>query len=63
MDAVVADVYNLSGAKVASLYEGKVIGGQNYSLIFDGANLPDGIYIYRITTSEKSYYNKLILMK
>src|SRR5688572_25860221 len=46
-DVVVA-VYNLSGDKVAELFNGNVEAGQSYKVQFNGENLPSGVYIYRI---------------
>ncbi|MBA3284240.1 MAG: T9SS type A sorting domain-containing protein, partial [Nitrosopumilus sp.] len=57
------DVYSLNGAKVATLYEGMVVGGQAYNVTFKGETLHEGIYIYKLNTPDQSYFDKLILIK
>ena len=58
---VTVDIYSLNGEKVASLFEGPAAAETTYSVQVDGEKLIAGIYIYRITTPEHTYYNKLIL--
>jgi hypothetical protein len=50
---VSVEIFDLNGKKVADLYKGTVEAGQSYQVKLDGSNLPEGIYIYRITTVNK----------
>lgn len=55
-------VFNMLGEVVALLVnENKEVG--NYSLHFDGSDLPSGTYIYRITAGDFVDSKKLILLK
>jgi hypothetical protein len=60
---VTLDVYTLSGTKVATLYDGMVVGGKTYNVSFKGQTLHDGMYIYRLNTPDQSRFEKLILIK
>ena len=60
---VTVNVYTLSGAKVVELFNGKVKSDESNQVIFNGTNLTNGIYIYKITVDDKVYYDKLILQK
>ncbi len=57
------DVFDVSGKLITQLYEGTVTGGQEYRVVFDGAGLPSGIYIYRMTTNEDAFTGKITLIK
>jgi hypothetical protein len=59
----VVSVYNLTGEKVAELFNGNVEAGQSYMLQLDGTNLPAGIYMYKIEAGDVSAYDKIILIK
>jgi hypothetical protein len=55
-------VYNSIGSKVATiLNEYKQAG--NYSVLFNGANLASGIYLYRFESGNYSAVKKFILLK
>jgi len=55
-------VYNIIGEKVAVLVDGEKEAGF-YSLEFNAAGLPSGIYIYRLQSSEFVQVRKMILLK
>jgi hypothetical protein len=57
------NVYTLSGVRVVELFNGKVKADESKQVIFKGDNLPNGIYIYKITIDDKVYFDKLILQK
>ncbi len=57
------EVYSMSGSKIASLYNGTIEAGSNYSVEFNAEDIPDGIYIYRIANSSKVINGRLILVK
>ena len=55
-------VYDVLGNEIATLVnEEKPVG--NYQLEFDGANLPSGIYYYRLETGGPSETKKMMLLK
>ncbi|MCK6622916.1 MAG: T9SS type A sorting domain-containing protein [Calditrichaceae bacterium] len=56
------DVYNLTGQKVATLEKGRKAAGQ-YTVNFDAANLPSGIYFYTLKAGNASLTQKMVLMK
>jgi outer membrane protein assembly factor BamB len=55
-------VYNSLGEMVTSLVEENLTTGK-YSYDFDAENLPSGIYIYRLTTSDFTSSQKMLLIK
>ncbi|HQW23792.1 MAG TPA: T9SS type A sorting domain-containing protein, partial [Bacteroidia bacterium] len=57
------EVYSMSGSKIASLYNGTIEAGANYSVEFNAEDIPDGIYIYRIANNSKVINGRLILVK
>lgn len=62
-EAVTVEVYNAAGIRVSSLFAGKVEGNKLYRVDFNAADLPTGVYIYKITTqSGKVYRDKLFLI-
>ncbi len=55
-------VYDLLGRKVTTLAEGKVSAGI-HSVVFDAADLPSGVYFYRLSFGNASIVKKMILLK
>jgi hypothetical protein len=41
-------VFNLLGQKVGTLFDGTVSSGRMYRVLFDGSNLPSGVYFSRL---------------
>jgi hypothetical protein len=62
-DHVVLEVFDMSGKRIHTLYEGEVNKQQEYKVQFDGTGLPSGLYIYRMTTNTEVYTGKMNLMK
>ena len=60
---VAVEVFSLSGEKVADLFQGEVNGGVVKRVEFNAQGLSNGIYVYRITTSDRVFYNKMLLNK
>ena len=60
--ATLLKVYDLLGRKIASLVNEEKTPG-NYSIEFNGAGLPSGIYMYTIQSGEFFASKKLMLLK
>jgi hypothetical protein len=59
---VTLKVYDMLGKEVASLVNaGQEVG--SYSVEFNAANLPSGMYVYRLSTNNFVDTKKLILLK
>ncbi len=59
---VILKIYNTLGEEVATLVKEEKPAGK-YEVVFDGSNLPSGVYIYTMTTENYSSAKKLILLK
>lgn len=57
------EVFDMNGKSIASLYNGVADEGQEYSIHFDGNALPNGIYIYRLTTQNDVVIHKLMIAR
>lgn len=57
------EVYDMNGRKVATLYNEVAKADQEYRLSFDGNKLPNGIYIYRLTTNDETIMSKFMIAR
>ncbi|MBE2219722.1 MAG: T9SS type A sorting domain-containing protein [Ignavibacteria bacterium] len=55
-------VYNSAGMEIETLVN-RMIDRGNYSVKFDGTNLPSGIYFYKLTAGDHKFVKKMILVK
>lgn len=55
-------VYDLVGNTVANLYKGYLAEGM-HTFVFDGSNLPSGIYFYEVLSPKSQSVKKMILAK
>jgi hypothetical protein len=62
-DDLKVEVFNSIGERVATLFRGAVEAGVMYTVEFSGANIPAGIYTYRIISGNESFVDKLTLIK
>ena len=63
-DALVSlTVYDMLGREVTSLVIGEYQKAGNYSVKFNGADIPSGIYFYKITAGNFTQTKKMILLK
>ena len=61
-DEVELYVYDLVGKKIEKLHEGS-LGQGRHSFVFNGSNLPSGIYFFEAKTPTASVVRKMILTK
>ncbi|WP_165864906.1 T9SS type A sorting domain-containing protein [Rufibacter latericius] len=59
----VLDVFDSQGKLVKHLFVGKAESGVAQTMQFNAGNLPNGVYIARLTTGKKTISKKLLLMK
>lgn len=60
---VLVQVYNITGARVATLFDGEATAGEQRSVVLKGTSLAAGTYTYRVTTGGKTRTNRVILEK
>jgi hypothetical protein len=56
-------VFNILGEEVATLVNNKMIGAGVHNVNFNAANLPSGVYIYKISAGNYSASKKMMLLK
>ncbi len=57
------EVYDMRGRNIATLFNRESSQGQEYRLDFDGSYLPNGIYIYRLTTLNETVIEKFVIAR
>jgi hypothetical protein len=57
------EVYDMSGRSVGTLFNQEAQAGEEYRLDFDGTSLPNGIYIYRMTTGDEVIMDKFMIAR
>ncbi len=57
------EVYDMSGRKVTELFRQVTEADAQYRLEFDGLGLPNGVYIYRLTTGSEVIIEKFMIAK
>jgi hypothetical protein len=57
------EVFNMDGKLVQALYEGEANAEQEYMIEFNGASLESGIYLYKLTTGEGTFIDKLLIAR
>jgi hypothetical protein len=57
------EVYDMNGRLVEGLFSGIAEEGVEYRVDFDGLALPNGVYIYRLTTTNETVIDKFIIAK
>jgi hypothetical protein len=62
-DNVTLEVYSVTGQKVAELFNGSVKANETHTVNLDGGQLADGMYIYRLVTTNGAYTGNLIRSK
>jgi len=57
------EVYDMNGRLVQGLFSGMAEAGVEYRIDFDGLALPDGVYMYRLTTDSETIIEKFMIAK
>ena len=62
------EIFDFMGKKVATLVEGESYDAGNYSVVWDGLDLngevaSDGVYFYKLSTSEFTKSLNMVLIK
>jgi hypothetical protein len=57
------EVYDLSGRMVEAIFTGVAQSNNEYRFQFDGSALPNGVYIYRLTTQSESINEKFMIAR
>ena len=57
------ELYNITGAKMNTLFSGNVVEGQIYNVAAGDAQLPEGIYIYTISNGKQKYTGRIIKLE
>lgn len=57
------EVYDMSGRSVKRIFSAMASPEQDYRLTFSGADLPNGVYIYRLTTETETVISKFMISK
>ena len=62
-DKVNISLYSLDGTKVKTLFEGRVMAKEAAKVTFDARDLPDNLYIYKLTTSKTTFVERIMLAR
>jgi hypothetical protein len=57
------EVYDMNGRMVEGLFSGVAEGGVEYRMDFDGMDLPNGVYMYRLTTDNETIIEKFMIAR
>ncbi|MCH7976019.1 MAG: choice-of-anchor B family protein [Bacteroidetes bacterium] len=60
---VSAEVLDITGRRVATVYDGSVTPGASLTLTVDGAGLPSGLYLVRVTGEDFSTTRRISLVR
>lgn len=62
-DQVQAELFNISGQKVATLFNNQIKAGEVETVVLDSKDMQSGIYVIRVVSSVSSYTQKIIVNK
>ncbi len=57
------EVYDMSGRSVATIFNGIAVQGVEYRADFDGTDLPNGVYVYRLTNENETIIEKFMIAR
>jgi uncharacterized repeat protein (TIGR02543 family) len=56
-------VYSMTGAVVATLFDGHAEAGRYYRVKFGGPSLASGLYVYRLRSGDRTEVKKMLLIR
>lgn len=56
------DIFNIRGQRVETLVNDRLKAG-SHELVWDAVEMPSGMYLYRLSTDEKTFTRRMVLMK
>jgi hypothetical protein len=57
------EIFDLAGAKVADVFNGKVDAGMEYKVDVNVNNFATGVYMFRLTTGDQIEMGRLVINK
>lgn len=57
------EVFDVNGRNVSTLFNQVANANQEYRVDFNGSDLPEGVYIYRMTTNNETIINKFMIAR
>jgi hypothetical protein len=57
------EVFDMNGRNISTLFNQVANAGQEYRIDFDGTFLPNGVYIYRLTTENEVVVEKFMIAR
>ncbi len=57
------EVYDMSGRMIARIFQQVTAADHAYRIEFDGAHLPNGVYLYRLTTASETITEKFMISR
>jgi hypothetical protein len=60
---VTLKIYDLLGKEVAALVNSEIVTAGNHEEQWNAANMPSGVYFYRLTSGSSTATKKLVLLK
>lgn len=57
------EVFDMSGRKIDALFSGVAQANSDYRFEFDGSELPNGVYLYRLTTERETVNEKFMIAR
>jgi len=62
-ERVSLEVFDVLGRRVATLAQSRRLPPGRHAFLFDGADLPGGVYLIRLTTGAGSFVRRVVLLK
>ncbi len=60
---VQVEVFDMAGRHIKTVFNQNAAGGQDYRMQFDGTSLPNGVYMYRMTTENEVITDKFMIAR
>ncbi|MCH8330711.1 MAG: T9SS type A sorting domain-containing protein, partial [Bacteroidetes bacterium] len=60
---VVIEVFDISGKLISTVFSGVMTAGDVNAVEFNNPGMPEGMYIYKMSTDKESIFDKFTLIK